>query len=366
MGQDHFTSFLNTDRKAWAEAAKNELNGKDPFETLSFVRGGITIRPYYDVSDINKINESTLLPSSDPYLGPRGWYNTPKIDVIESSVANVKALEHLNNGADGVLFNVQSTLNIEKLLANIQLPYCATFFQFENGQSNFLNDFEQYVDSKNFDKTQIVGGLFSNAHQTDFNISLNKFEKWNKFHAMGICIPTTSDPIAEITNALLIGVNTIDKQAEHAVNIKTILSQMAFSFNIGTDFFMEIAKLKAFRKLWRQVVGAYQVVPNNELFIHGCSPAWNDENYQPNANMLKSTTAAMSAILGGCDSITIENENDEAAFKSRIARNVPTLLREESHLNQTADATAGSYYLESIIDEMAKEAWNNFQKEVKA
>lgn len=366
MGQDYFTSFLNADSKAWADVAKNELNGKNPFETLSYVRGGINVKPYYEASDTKNIAEDNLMPSADPYLGPRGWYNTPKIDVTDSSVANTKALEHLNNGADGILFNIQSTVVVEKLLANIKLPYCATFFQFENEQSTFLSDFEQYVGLNGFDKAQIIGSIFWDLPQTDLKISMNKFEGWNKFHALGICVATSSDPMVEISNALLAGVNAIEKQSQHGIDIKTAISQMAFSFNIGPDFFIEITKLKAFRKLWRQVTGAYQVVPNNELFIHACSPAWNDENYQPNANLLKSTTAAMSAILGGCNAITIEPENDGSAFKNRIARNVLTLLREESHLNQTADATAGSYYLETLVDEMAKEAWGNFQKEVKA
>ena len=82
--------------------------------------------------------------------------------------------------------------------------------------------------------------------------------------------------------------------------------------------------------------------------------------------MLKSTTSAISCILGGCDLITVEPEEEGNPLKSRIGRNVLTLLREESHLNQPADAAAGSYYLESLTDQMAKEAWTQFQKAVTA
>lgn len=141
---------------------------------------------------------------------------------------------------------------------------------------------------------------------------------------------------------------------------------LAFSFSVGTDFFLEIAKLKAFKRLWHQVGTVYSISEENNLVsLHGLSPSWNKEKYQPNANMLKSTTSAISCILGGCDLITVEPEDEGNALKSRIGRNVLTLLREESHLNQPADATAGSYYLESLIDQMAKEAWTQFQKAAK-
>jgi methylmalonyl-CoA mutase len=109
---------------------------------------------------------------------------------------------------------------------------------------------------------------------------------------------------------------------------------------------------------------AYGVEDEYPTLIHGLSPFWNDSSYEPNANMLKSTTTAMSAILGGCDAITIvpEDENNEGGFKSRVARNVLTILREESYLNLTADATVGSYYLENLIEQISISAWKKFQE----
>lgn len=364
MSPNQSPSFLKADMKTWHEAAKKELGGKDPFEALSRLKESICIKPYYDASDTKNINIHILPPSTNPYLGPRGWYNVPTITVLNDLEANKKALDHLNNGADGIVFKINDSISIDKLLSNIELPYCSTFFLTEIEQSKLLADFVKHVNAKGFDKTQIVGGLFCNSNQT---ASIDQFEAWSKFHVLGNLVIPSSDPTLEISNALIAGVNAITRHAEKGYQPEAVIQQMAFSFTVGTDFFTEIAKLKSFRRLWQQVSYAYGVKDQDEsVFIHALSPCWNKEVYQPNANMLKSTTAAMSAILGGCDAITVEPEIENDTFKARIARNVLTLLREESHLNQTADPTAGSYYLESLIDELSQVAWNKFQKEVSA
>lgn len=364
MSSNQSPSFLKADMKTWCEAAKKELGGKDPFEALSRSKAGIRIKPYYDASNTKNITTHTLSPSTNPYLGPRGWYNMPTVTVRNDLDANKKALEHLNNGADGIVFKINDTISIDKLLSNVELPYCSTFFLTEIEQSKLLADFVRHVNAKGFDKTQIVGGLFCNSNQA---VSIDQFEAWGKFHVLGNLVIPSSDPTSEISNALTAGVNAITSHTDKGYQPGVIIPQMAFSFTVGTDFFTEIAKLKSFRRLWQQVSYAYGVKDHDDsVFIHALSPCWNKEAFQPNANMLKSTTAAMSAILGGCDAITIEPEIENDSFKSRIARNVLTLLREESHLNQTADPTAGSYYLESLIDELSQVAWNKFQKEVSA
>lgn len=364
MSPHQSSSFLKADMKTWREAAKKELDGKDPFDTLSRQKESIRIRPYYDASDTKNIAAHILSPSTNPYLGPRGWYNMPTIKVLNDIDANKKALEHLNNGADGIVFKINDTISIDKLLANIELPYCSTFFLTEIEQSELLADFVNHVNAKGFDKTQIVGGLFSKSNQV---APIDQFKAWSKFHVLGNLVIPSSDPTSEIGNALIAGVNAITSYVEKGNQPGAVIQQMAFSFTVGTDFFTEIAKLKSFRRLWQQVSYAYGVRDQDEsVFIHALSPCWNKEVYQPNANMLKSTTAAMSSILGGCDAISIEPEIENDSFKTRIARNVLTLLREESHLNQTADPTAGSYYLESLIDELSQVAWNKFQKEVSA
>lgn len=361
MSQGQFNTFSKADIKTWTEAAKKELGGKDPFQSQIVSKGKIDIKPYYDQSDTSTLPEDILAPTSNPYLGPRGWYNAPNVVVKDNKEANKEALLHLNNGADAIQFTIEAEIQVEVLLANIELPYCGIFFLMKSDQTKLLIDFEQYVNAKGFDKSQIVGAVFWTKPPALQNIPVQSFSKWPGFHVLGHIIPE-SDPITEISNALLAGTRCIQSDMDNQPDL--IISQSAFSFSIGKDFFMEIAKLKAFRRLWRQVSHAYQVTDKDDsVLIHGSSAPWNNEKFQPNANMLKSTTAALSAVLGGCNAITVEPE-EHNTFKARIARNVLTLLREESHLNITADPTAGSYYLEHLIDQLAQSAWTKFQQDI--
>ncbi len=141
---------------------------------------------------------------------------------------------------------------------------------------------------------------------------------------------------------------------------------MKFTFGIGPDFFPEIAKLRAARMLWAVIVRAYG--PKSEeaalMHIHSVTGRWNKTLYDPHVNMLRTQTEAMSAVLGGAESITVEPFDavfrTADQFSERIARNQQLLLMEESHLDKVADPGAGSYYIEELTSMMADEAWKLF------
>lgn len=361
MASLSFESFPPSTSTNWNEVARKELGGKDPIESLSLKKQNLVIKPYYDAEDTISITQFFNKPSTDPILGPRGWFNAPLVNVGDEELANKSALNHLNNGADAIIYRLSGPCQLNTLLHNIELPYCGSYFIIENNNSDLIPQLIALANAKGFDKAQIVGGIFWHSLPTDKVDLLKVFAGWNKFRLLGNIISTAQNATDEIVKALVQGVQTIELCADKNLAFR----HLAFSFRIGADFFLEIAKLKAFSKLWDHVGTAYSITKENtSALLHGLSTCWNSEKYQPNANMLKSTSAAISCILGGCDLITIEPEDESNLLKSRISRNVLTLLREESHLNQPADATAGSYYLESLIDQMAKKAWTQFQKEV--
>jgi methylmalonyl-CoA mutase len=135
------------------------------------------------------------------------------------------------------------------------------------------------------------------------------------------------------------------------------------SVSIGTDFFVELAKLRALRLTWKKIVSdsSSAEVP---IFIHARSEPWLNPSYSPHGNMLKGTTAAMAAILGGCDVLSVEPEQDDQGMMSRAARNVSNLLREESYFSKVADPVAGSYFLEELTREIADEAWKKIKQQL--
>ncbi|MCB0489174.1 MAG: methylmalonyl-CoA mutase family protein [Cyclobacteriaceae bacterium] len=360
MSDALFNSFPGSDKKAWKEAAQKELSGKDPFTELTFETGSITLKPYYDESDTDDLQPETLDVAQDIYLGPRGWFNTPKILVQDESESNKTALNHLNNGADALLFEINTPVSLDKLFSGINLPYCGVFFMVDAAQSALITDFEQYVKGKQVDTSQLIGGFFwTSPISSNIVANSNTIKHWNRFNPLGIVVKPNSDPSVEIAEALWEAATVIADTGKDSV------SKICFSVNTGTDFFSDIAKLKCLRRLWQQIQGAYNVTQTH-LHIHGISSSWTDEKYSPNGNMIKSTTSALSAVLGGCDSITVESEDVKSSFKERVARNVLNILREESKLNQPADPIAGSYFLEDYIEQLSQTAWQRFQDLVKS
>jgi len=130
----------------------------------------------------------------------------------------------------------------------------------------------------------------------------------------------------------------------------------SFGFAIGSNHFIEIAKLRAVRLLWAQAEEAFGRAPS-PLRIHAQTAGENKTLFDPHVNLLRVTTEALSAVLGGCDSLTIT----PCGFDAHLADNVHHILREESHLDKVLDPGAGSYYVEALTDALAAEAWTLFQ-----
>ncbi|MFN4147002.1 MAG: methylmalonyl-CoA mutase family protein, partial [Runella sp.] len=145
--------------------------------------------------------------------------------------------------------------------------------------------------------------------------------------------------------------------------VEEILPKMYFSVSIGTNYFMEIAKLRALRFLWRRIANQWtQEVPYTP--IHAFTSTFYDAALTPNTNMLRATTEAMSAVVGGGDLLSVhaydfvfQTPDD---FSERIARNISLLLKEESYLGKTSDPAAGSYYIENLTAQLVEKAWGLF------
>lgn len=143
-------------------------------------------------------------------------------------------------------------------------------------------------------------------------------------------------------------------------------SRIRLALSIGGQTFIEIAKIRAMRRLWIRVLEAFEVAPaSRTVHIHGRTGLWNKTQLDPYVNMLRTTTEAFSAVLGGCDSLHVspfdEVVRESDSFSRRIARNTHAILSEECQLGQVIDPVGGSWAIESLTDQMAEEAWKVFQ-----
>jgi len=172
----------------------------------------------------------------------------------------------------------------------------------------------------------------------------------------------------ELAFALAAGVEYLRELQNRGIDPAVAAARLRFTFAVGPQFFTEIAKFRAFRLLWSRAVSAFgaKVGASAKSAVHARTGRWNKTAYDPPVNLLRVTTEALSAVLGGCDSLHI-GPYDEAAgatddFSRRIARNVHTLLAEEFHVTATADPAGGSWFVEKLTDELARQAWTLFQQ----
>jgi len=358
-------SFTYPTYKEWLDVARQELEGAEPTEKLSIRKGDLEILPFYSVSQKEASNPPVLKPSSNPYLGSRGWTNTPKILVNDEHKANEMALFYLNSGAEGILFDCLSeNINPAILLNKISLADCSISFLVSDVSPKWLQDFRTFAAS-NCDTSKIRGCIFWQTFPENDDEILQGFEHWTQFYALGMLVQPQDDTLDEIAQSLKKVVQLVNMFSEKKIDTHSVLDQISFSVSVGTDFFLEIAKMKSLRNLWHQVKGAYEVSNPKPLHIHATSTIWIKDAYQPHGNMIKSTTATMAAISGGCDSLTVEQEDNVNETMSRVARNVSSILREESHFSKVADPTAGSYYIDSLTAQLSEKAWSKFQSLMK-
>jgi len=175
-----------------------------------------------------------------------------------------------------------------------------------------------------------------------------------------------ANAVQELAFAIATGVEYLREMQARGVSIDQAASRMMFAFSLGSNFFMEIAKLRAARILWAKVVKEFGGSEDSgKMQIHARTSGWNKTLYDPNVNMLRSTTEAFSGVLGGCNSMHI-GPMDEVArtpsdFTRRVARNAHTVLRDEAGLTRSVDPAGGSWYVENLTDSVARKAWDLFR-----
>ena len=355
----HTRNFPPAKKETWRNLAQKELKGKDPFSALTFLHpGGITAQPYYDASDVSALpyleNFQNPLPHNHA-LPSRNWLNLGYVLVEEEKEGNRLALAHLQGGGDGLWLDLSLGLSPDfySLLNQIHLAHCPVFMA--QPQPSDIENFIAYLKIY-YSGRDILNVRFFSSKIPNFPIPANT----QPVFLHGLWVPALFDPVEELTQALALVVGYLsDKSGQE---IFYFFSKSAFSFALGQDFFLEAAKIKAFRWLFHALAKAYGVeLQGLTPDVHMRSSPWSKDSLEPQSSLLKGTTASLAAIVGGCDSLTVipkESSDSEA----RLARNISLILKEESHLDKVSDPLAGSYYFQRLIDSLAHRAWEKFMR----
>lgn len=350
LTDDLSSTFTSPEFDEWIKVASAETGGEAPMEKLSWKLADLEFNPLY-TSDHLKTN---ALP---PFVlenesRSRAWANVPLVVVNDEQSANTTALEHLKNEAEGILFHLtRNEIDFQKLLQDISWEHCTVSFL-----GSQLNADLAKIISGNFDGDKLAGAFFSSAHSNDITLIKTGFKM------LGVPV-SPSTAVDEIAEGLVQATRLIEKFIEKGNTTEEIIQHIAFQLPLGPQLLTEIAKLKAMRQLWYQVVRAYGVKTfrPEEMYLHGYSDKWINPKYQPHGNMLKSTIASIAGIAGGCNAITIVAEEQDNSLMNRIARNTSHILLEESHLGKVNDPFAGAYALEVMTNDIAEAAWKKFQ-----
>ena len=354
-----FNEFSPVSATAWKQKIQADLNGADYNETLLWkTEEGIIVKPFYTSED--RVQHKTENPKN-------GFNICQTIFVDDVKIANSLAIDALKRGANAIQFKANAIFDYKKLLLNIDVKTTFIYFKFHFLDASFQIEISNFINSKNtFFQTDIIGNLAENGNwffnlKEDFN-TLDKIEKETKN-----CIVVSSDLYqnagANITQQLAY---TLAHANEYLNHFDTkIATKIHFSFSVGSNYFFEIAKLRAFRILWKTLIHEYEI-ENLEAHFFVQPSLRNKTLYDYNVNMLRTTSECMSAILGGANSISnisydaIYHKSNE--FGERISRNQLLILQQESYLKEGHNFADGSYYIESITNQLAEKALTIFKQ----
>ena len=340
----------------WEEVVRKDLKGAAPKTRL-----------YYRAEDLRGLEYLDSGPGEFPYTrGTRGG-NAWRIRAVVHDAAAAQAV--LDAGADEICF-VLGNQNIDEVLD--ALPPCAVHFEAADRAAELL---ERLTDGgRALARAGLKSGSVDYEPLADFDRAarLVRAAATPQFRPVTIRAHRFSEAgatiVQELGFALAEGVEILAQLTDRKLPPDEAARSLAFSFAIGSSYFLEIAKLRAARTVWARAVESFQPAHADaaKMTIYARTSHWTKTIYDPYVNVLRSTTEAMAAAIGGADSLQVEpfdepyRETDESA--NRLARNTQLILKQEAWLDRAVDAAGGSYYLEVLTDSLAREAWKLLQQ----
>jgi len=399
-GNDLFKDFPSVSIEEWEEKIKQDLKGADYEKKLVWKSPeGINVKPYYCSEHLEQLSYLNSHPGEFPYT--RGfskfgnnWDIREDIIVKQPEEANIKALRVLGKGATGLGFIVRKGAvkipgDLEKLLDRIELEKTSINFLSGTETPKLISLFAGIVEKRKIDAGKITGsanfdpfgyltnnGKYITNREQDINDTAGLIENYGKkfplFRLIGVnginfCNAGAS-AVMELAFSLATGNEYISVLTGMGLPVDLIAQNIQFNLSSGSNYFMEIAKLRAARMLWAWIVQAWEPKSESSLktFIHAETSDFNKTIYDPYVNMLRTTTEAMASTIGGANSLYVKpfdrSFRDSSGFSERIARNTQIILKNEAYFDKITDPSAGSYYIESLTDSIVSETWKLFQQ----
>ena len=393
-----FAEFPPVSTEQWEAVITTDLKGADYERKLVWrTAEGFNVRPYYRAENLEGIDFLGSEAGEFPYV--RGTHNSndwaihQTVNVKCPKTANEEALKLLNSGVNSLGFCFCDTEvtaeTIDTILEGICIPaveltFCGKNFvptadlimakvealglAKDEVKMNFI--FDPIVKDLSTKGIYCCGDTEGTACYEAVAAMIKKTAEYKYIRVVNVSGATFSNAgstiVEELAFSLAAGHDYLVKLTEMGLPIDLVARKVRFTFAVTSNYFMEIAKFRAARMLWANIVKGYN--PEKEcsckMFAHAVTSTWNQTAYDPYVNMLRGTTEAMSATLGGVHSLEVLPFDyafeQPTEFSKRIARNVELLLKHESHFDQVIDPAGGSYYIENLTKNIAEQAWKLF------
>ena len=391
-----FSEFQVPTTQEWLEKIEVDLKGADFQKRLVWrTNEGFNLQPFYRREDLANLKTPDSLPGEFPYVRGNNkdsneWYVRQNIAVSEAKEANAKALDILNKGIDSLGFRIPKELVTKETVETLLNGICCEIIDlnFRTCPCKAL-ELAQLVDAyftaKDYDKEKLsftVGfdpiemmllkGKDVTPILTDAPKIVELLKDYPKVHVTTVHTETLTNAgayiVQELGYALAWGNEYLQQLVDAGISTDLAARQMKFYMGVSENYFMEIAKFRAARLLWAQIVKQYEPKDDNsaKMTINATTSTYNQTLFDSYVNLLRSQTETMSAALGGVHSMVVtpfDAPYEQATeFSERIARNQQLLIKEESHFDRIVDPSAGSYYIEHLTDALAQEAWKIFLK----
>ena len=386
-----FDQFPGVSYEEWRAKVEADLKGADFNQKLVWrTNEGFNVEHIYRAEDIAGLKTTDSLPGEYPYVrGTRSdnnWLTRQEIIAESAAEANKVALDVLSKGVNslGLKVTEPTVETLETLLDGIDLTKVEVNLDCCPCKAlDLANALVSYLQKHNATKT-FKGSIDFNplrkALRHGAQIKAEAVENAKKLieavkEVPGVKVIAVDSVLfcnggafifQELGYALAWGAQWLTSLTDAGLGIDEVASRIKFNMGVSSNYFMELAKFRAARMLWAQIVEQYKPASADsaKMHVHAATSQFNQTIYDAHVNLLRSQTEAMSAALAGVDSITVvpfdTPYKTPDTFSERIARNQQFLLKEESHLDKVVDPAGGSYYVETLTVSIANEAWKLF------
>ncbi|MBJ6110076.1 hypothetical protein JAO73_13720 [Hymenobacter sp. BT523] len=373
-----FAEFPAVTTAEWQARLARDLKGQDPATLRWPLPDGFSVEPFYHREALAALGGAPV-PLPHPVTP---WLNVPTLTVTagDGRPQIDQAAAALARGADGVHFILSRTGEFAVHYLAEMLPLATTFVGYtvtaapdallsqlvEAAPGTALRGFLRFA----------PGPVPEGAELADYRAALRRCVSLTTampdFRALAVNGAFFGNRGATATQQIAFSLNTaaalLAELPTDDISAAQVAATLHVHMAVAPSYFPEMAKLRALRRLWATLLHGFGLPASlhANLRVHALTSSWAQTTLDPHTNLLRHTTEAMSAVLGGADSLSVAAFDcvfaEANEFSARLARNLSVLLREEAGLGLVQDPAAGSYFLETLTDQLAQEAWTLFQR----